>query len=108
MEIIETKKGEYLVLTLAGFLNQAALKELETRIDDLIVQGENRLVVDCTGLVYISSSGLRILLFALRKARAAGGTLRLCGVHDNIREVMIIAGFTSIFNIFDSLEEAVS
>jgi len=108
MEIIETKTGAYLVLSLAGFLNQAALKELETRLDDLIEQGEVRLVVDCTHLVYISSSGLRILLFALRKARASGGTLRLCGVHDNIREVMVIAGFTSIFHIFDSLEEAIS
>jgi anti-anti-sigma factor len=44
---------------------------------------------------------------ALKKTSAIGGKLVLCGLQDNIREIFEIAGFTAIFTIFNTLEEAV-
>ncbi len=106
MEFIESRVGDFLVVSFSGKLDPASQKELEKKMTGFIEQGDNKLIVDCSGLTYISSSGLRILLLLLKKSTAAGGTLRLCGVHHNIREIIIIAGFTAIFRIFETPEEA--
>jgi anti-anti-sigma factor len=106
MDFKESESGDYKVISLFGKFDPASQQELGSRLASLIETGYAKLVVDCSFLTYISSSCLRILLVALKKATAAGGTLRLCGVHSNIREIMVISGFTSIFGIFGTVEEA--
>jgi anti-anti-sigma factor len=106
MDFMESIAGDYTVITLAGKMDPDSQKELLDRLLELIDSGRKRLVIDCSCLTYISSSGLRVLLIALKRANAEGGTLRLCGVHSNIREIMVISGFTSIFAIFASMDEA--
>jgi anti-sigma B factor antagonist len=108
MDFMESISGDYTVITLAGKMDPASQKELLDRLMALIDSGRTKLVIDCACLTYISSSGLRVLLIALKRAIAEGGTLRLCGVHANIREILVISGFTSIFSIFGTLEEAVA
>jgi anti-anti-sigma factor len=107
MEFKESTIGDFLVIELIGSLDTARHRELENVLLGAIEKGGKKIVVNCTGLTYISSSGLRILLVALKKIGAAGGVLRLCGLHDNIREILVISGFTSIFSIYKTLDEAV-
>ncbi len=106
MDFTESRSGDYDVISLFGKFDPTSQRELGDRLAELIDTGHLKLVIDCSCLTYISSSSLRILLVALKKTTAAGGTLRLCGVHSNIREIMVISGFTSIFSIFVTLEEA--
>ena len=56
------------------------------------------LVIDCTNLEYIASSGLRILLNLVKKAKADGGRVALRGVNDVIRDVLDMTGFTNLFD----------
>lgn len=106
MEFIESKSGDFSIISPVGKLDVTGQKQLESRLLAMIEEGNNKIVIDCAHLTYVSSSGLRVLLIALKKANASGGTLRLSSIHDNVREIMIIAGFSSIFNIFDTPEEA--
>ncbi|MFA6127626.1 MAG: STAS domain-containing protein [Bacteroidales bacterium] len=107
MEFKESKTGEFWVMDLIGPLNTTKHEELEKRLLGIMEKGGNKIVVNCSGLTYINSSGLRILLVVLKKLSTAGGVLRLCGLHDNIREILVISGFTSIFSIYKTLDEAV-
>ena len=108
MEIKESKKGSFLILGITGRLDTSNYKDLEEILLALIDKGEKDIVINCSDMNYISSSGLRVFLTALKKITAAGGKFYLCSLQENIREIFDIAGFTSLFNIFTSLEEATS
>ncbi len=106
MEITEQKSERCLVLGINGRLDTTTYSALEARLMELIDGGQDRILVDCARMDYISSSGLRILLMALKKINAAKGKFVLCGLQENIREIFEISGFTSIFEIHASREEA--
>jgi anti-anti-sigma factor len=55
---------------------------------------------------YVSSSGLRILLMALKRITMAKGKFVLCSLQENIREIFEISGFTTIFEIYSNEEDA--
>jgi anti-sigma B factor antagonist len=57
---------------------------------------------------YMSSAGLRALLAALKEARQQKGDFRLAAVQDNVRQVLEMSGFTGIFQVFATVEEAVA
>lgn len=106
MEVHEKKTGNYLVVNLSGRLDSSNYGELEKKLFEFIEKGEKQIVVDCSALIYISSSGLRVLLMALKKITSVGGKFYLCSLQENIREIFDIAGFSSIFKLFETVEEA--
>jgi len=108
MEVKENKKGSFLVLDLTGRLDTSNYRNLEEILLALINRGEKDIVINCSDMNYISSSGLRVFLMALKKITVVGGKFYLCNLQENIREIFDIAGFTSLFKIFNSLEEATS
>ena len=73
---------------------------------ELIDNQHHKILVECTNMDYISSSGLRILLMALKKVTQVKGKFALCGLQENIHEIFEISGFTSIFEIHPSRDEA--
>jgi anti-anti-sigma factor len=72
----------------------------------VIDQGEKRLVIDCAGLDFISSAGLRSLLLAVKKMKAAGGAIALAALQPNVKEVFDISGFSALFTIHGSKADA--
>lgn len=106
MEIKKQKINENMVLEITGRLDTTNYSELDEILVDYISKGEIKIIVDCKNMDYISSSGLRVLLTALKKINAAKGKFFLCGLQDTIQEIFKISGFTSIFKIFDNQEEA--
>jgi anti-anti-sigma factor len=71
----------------------------------MLAAGARKMVIDCTALDYISSAGLRVLLGTAKRLSAAGaggagGTLRLFGLNETVREVFDISGFSTILAVF--------
>jgi anti-sigma B factor antagonist len=108
MEIVEQKLGKVNVLSLSGRLDAYSATEMEKKLDSLIESGQPCLVIDLEKLEYISSSGLRVFLAALKKTRKQQGDIKLACMKPFIKEVFDIAGFSQLFNIFDTREAAVS
>lgn len=94
---IEETGGRYAV-TLEGEMDTAAATEAEKVLAPLYRSEGRDVVVDCTGLEYIASSGLRILLGILKGARAGGSRVVLKGLNDEIRTVFKLTGFINIFD----------
>ena len=98
MEIQQNKDGEKLTVALSGRLDTATAPQLEDSLNQAL-EGVRELVFDFNGLQYISSAGLRLMLASQKKMSAAGGSMKLVGVNDVVREVFEVTGFTKILSI---------
>jgi len=76
---------------------------LSGEIDD----GHTRLVLDLSGVDYMSSAGLREIVNALKKVKRATGDLRIAQPSERVREVLEMAGLDTIFHIYATQVEAV-
>lgn len=108
MTLQETTSGEVFIIRIDGRLDTTNYGQLEKVILDHIEKGNTKILVDCAGMDYVSSSGLRIFLMALKKIMGLNGKFVLCGLQESIREIFDISGFTSIFRIFPTQEEALA
>lgn len=106
MEISERKVGDVCVVGINGRLDSGTSDSLAQRLHHLIDGGERRLVIDGEKLDYISSTGLRVLLVAAKRLKAADGKIVLSSLKPHILEVFEIAGFKSIFPIYGSADQA--
>lgn len=79
---------------------------LENQLSGAIDVGDHEIVVDLSSVEYISSAGLRALLAALKRLKALGGTMVLCSLHPYVKEVFDMTGFSRIFTMCSSREEA--
>lgn len=93
---VKEADGKYYV-TLSGELDTATAQEAEVALQPLLESQGKDIVIDCTDLEYIASSGLRILLGILKQARAVGSRVVLKNVNEVVRDVLDLTGFISIF-----------
>ena len=93
---LEEIDGKY-VATLEGEMDTAAATEAEEVLKPLYTSDGKDVIIDCNGLEYIASSGLRILLSILKGAKANGSRVTLRGVNDDVKNVFKLTGFISIF-----------
>jgi anti-sigma B factor antagonist len=106
MEIGERRTADIVTLSLSGKLDTTSAKAFEEKILGQIESGERRIVIDLAQLDYVSSSGLRVFLLASKRLSSANGKIALCSLKDQVKEVFDIAGFSSIFSIYGSPDEA--
>ncbi len=97
MQIEQARAGERLTLTIEGRIDTTTAPGLESVIGGLD-DGVKELVLDMTGVEYISSAGLRVLL-AAQKRMSKTGRMRLTGVCAAVREVFEMTGFVDILEI---------
>ena len=93
---IEEIDGKY-VATLEGEMDTAAAVEAEEVLKPIYNSNGKDVIIDCTNLEYIASSGLRILLSILKGAKANGSKVIMRDVNDDIMNVFKLTGFNTIF-----------
>ena len=97
MTINKLFEGETLTITLSGRLDTNSSPALEAELKQS-VGGIKELIFDFSGVEYISSAGLRVLL-AAQKVMNRQGSMKLIGVNDDVMEVFEITGFSDILTI---------
>ena len=90
--------GKY-IATLEGRLDTAAAEQTAQELAPLNDCVGHDIVIDCSGLEYISSSGLRILLNIRKNAGAKGSKVTIKHINNEIRKVFQMTGFIALFNI---------
>ena len=93
------------IVAIAGSLDSTTSPDAQKSLD-AVVAGAKKVLLDFSGLDYISSAGLRILLGAAKQLRASGGTLGMFGLNQSVREVFEISGFSTILSVYQSEAEA--
>ena len=106
MTITESKLDAATILRVAGRLDSGTAQAAQDHFVACIQGGERRLVLDCAGLDYISSAGLRALLVAAKQLKPVGGRLVICSPNDYVREIIELAGFDSFIGVCATRELA--
>lgn len=106
LEISEQQEGSAVVLSLAGGLDGGGAPILLTRISAIVERGTPRIVLDCEGLTYINSTGLRAVLIGAKTCRQAGGKLAIAALGPQCRSVMEMSGFLSVIDYRETREAA--
>ena len=81
-------------------------REFVDSVLSLIAGGITKIIVDCDKLSYISSYGLGVLLRIHKRARAAGGEVKLANVHSRIADLLNVVCFNRIFGIYPDVNRA--
>jgi anti-anti-sigma factor len=92
----------------AGRIDTTTSATVEEAIRKAVDQGARDLVVDFTGVDYISSAGLRVFLVLAKRMRDLKGRLVLCAMPEPVRQVFHLAGFLPLFNVEPTRDSALA
>ena len=106
MKITEKASDGFCILYPEGRVDSTQVPEFEKMVLGCVERGDTFLIINGRGLSYISSLGLRVFLTAQKKIIAARGKLYLCELTRPVLETIGISGFSTIFKIFETEEEA--
>lgn len=109
MELKQAKIGDVLIVSVIGeLMGGADAEKFKALIFDAIDKEQLNLVVDLAGASWMNSSGLGMLVSGLTTIRSSGGDLRLANISERIRRSLEITRMDSIFQIYNSVDDAVN
>jgi anti-anti-sigma factor len=106
METTEAKIGEIHEVTIQGHLDTASSQAFEDRLVRLVEGGVRHLLLECSGMGYVNSSGLKAILVGAKQMDAVGGKFVVCGLVPSVYGIFEMIGFTRILSIYPTREEA--
>ena len=108
MEITTAAQGDVTVVSIAGRIDTVSAPELEGEINRTIDGGTRKILLDFSEVTYISSGGLRVLLATAKKLKNPEDRYGLCCLSADVHKIIRLAGFTSIFSIYETPGEALA
>ncbi len=106
---VETRQqGGASVVSAVGEVDVFSAPDLDAALEAALAGGSARLVVDLSGVSFLDSTGLGVLVKALKGARDAGGSLHLVVASDRIRKIFEITGLDASMSIFDTADDAIA
>jgi anti-sigma B factor antagonist len=109
MAIKEKIQGDVAVLTLSGkLMGGPETMEVHEKVKELVGKNIKKIVVDLGKVKWMNSSGLGALMGSMTTTKSAGGELKLTNVTDKVQSLFMITKLITIFETFDSVEEAIA
>ena len=99
MEVKITRDASCVTAALVGRLDTPASQEVAPQFEELKADAAGTIVLDCSELSYISSSGLRLFLTIRKAASEKGGKVIVRSINNDIRGVFMMTGFLNLFEI---------
>ena len=108
MKITQRVEGDVSVFLPEGRIDSLAADEMDQALQTAMAGGNHKIVVDLSGVDYISSAGLRSLAGVLVKSRAEGGDMKLAALNKRVTRVFNIVGFDLLMSVHDTPEAAIA
>lgn len=99
MEVKIERAESTVTAFLVGRLDTPSSLEIAPQMNTLAEEAGGTIILDCTELSYISSSGLRIFITLRKAAAAKGGKIIVRNITNEIRSVFMMTGFLNLFEI---------
>jgi anti-anti-sigma factor len=96
------------ILTVTGRVDAEAASEFELVCRQWLLPDDRNLILDFSGLQYITSAGLSSILSAGKEVDRRGGRLLICGLSGRIKPVFVFTGFDSLFPLFETRNAALA
>ncbi len=109
MKIKQKPQGEIMVLELSGkIMGGPDFDKFKGEIADNIEKGFKHVVLDMSGVPWINSTGLGILITGYHSLKAAEGSMSICNVKERVLSIFYISQLENIFKVFESMEDALA
>ena len=108
METKEELVAEATFLAISGRLDSETAREFEVTLTATLDRGVRALALDLSGLEYVSSAGLRVLLLAAKCAKADAAPFTVFGLQPQVAKVLEVSGFAKILPIAGDREDALA
>ncbi len=106
MDISVERAENYVVLRPEGRLNMVAAPRLRSSIEGVVQDGSTRVVLDLGAVSFMDSSGLGAVIAGLKRARQAGGDLRLAAVGEQVQTVMRLTNLDRVLRPHETVRDA--
>jgi anti-sigma B factor antagonist len=107
--VVQTEeRGDWSVLSVRGEVDLYTAPHLKDQLAALVGAGRNRLAVDLGQVEFMDSTGLGVLIGALKRCKENGGVLALVSPRESVAKVLAITGLDKVFSIHDSVDDATS
>ncbi len=103
MDINIKTMGQVTIVEITGHIDGKTAAQAQAQILPLLEPG-CKMLVDMSGVEYMSSAGLRLMLSLCRQALGSKGQLLLVGLSEEIRDTMAATGFLNFFATQDTIE----
>jgi anti-anti-sigma factor len=108
LKLAQTRSGEVCILALLSRIDSTNANDLLEQLKRLLSAGEKAIVVDFSGVPYLTSAAFRVLLVATSEAGSAATRFALCSLPSQVRELFEMGGLLEEFVIFGSRDEALA
>jgi anti-anti-sigma factor len=102
------KDKDIVAVVLSGRLDENNCNYLLDCIEEEILEGRKKLILDCGHLNYISSMGLGRLVQVHSRMRKRGGDVKLAAVQGVVAQVLSVVGLNRIFQIYTTVDDAIA
>ncbi len=109
MKIKQNPQDEVMVLELSGkIMGGPDFDKFKDEIAKVVEGGFKKVVLDLSGVPWINSTGLGILITGYHSIKAADGQLKICSVKERVLSIFYISQLENIFDVFETREEAIA
>ena len=108
MEARSERMDGILTVAVSGRLDAFGARQLEDEVREFLHDDDRDLIIDMNGSAYLSSGGIRVFNILNREMKRRNGRFALAAVSDYSKKVLAISGFTTIFETFATVHDAVN
>jgi anti-anti-sigma factor len=108
VEIGERREGDILILLPAGRIDNDTSAAFQARLLAALASPAAAVLVDFSGVEYISSAGLRALMMGSRQAKAVKGRLAVAALGPVVKEIFEISRFSLVVQVYETSAEALA
>lgn len=101
-------KGDVTTLVLTGDLNTGTALQLETEVKEILTGNQPGIVFDMAGITYVSSFGLRVIVYTSKAMRAHSDRFAMHSVQDDVMEILTLSGLSRLLKVVKDQDAAIA
>jgi anti-sigma B factor antagonist len=108
LDIDDREENGVTVVEIEGKMTTTTSPDADVYFKELLADGVKQMLLNLEGVDFIASTGLRVILAAGKKLMATEGRLALCNLNPTVADVFRLSGFSQMFDVFNTEEEALA
>lgn len=101
LNVLKKSVGDNTQIILSGEIDIYTSQSFKNELNEVVKSTKGDILIDCKELSYIDSTGLGILVGALKEIRKEDNNIYICNLKDNIKKLFLITGLDKLFKIED-------
>jgi len=97
--------GDVTVISPRGFINAHTVRQFEQALATTLADGNQKILINGSGLAYIASAGLGVIMGTIEEVRSRGGDIRLAELNETVRNIFEVLGFNHLCRVLSSERE---